>query len=113
MPGRSASRRRHKRLARLQASELTTRRAESARLLVAWRVEASRRAGSTGASAIWALSHDPDIRSIAAALDPEGELQADLDRVCAEAVAREVGASLVRGSRPLADRARLEKAKPA
>ena len=29
--------------------------------------------------------------------------------VCAEAVAREAGGSLVRGSRPLADRSRLDK----
>jgi hypothetical protein len=80
---------------------------------VQWRREANRRAGSLDAPAVWGLANDPEVRAVAAVLDPQGELQADLNRVCAEAVARQAGGSLVRGSRPLADRSRLHGAKPA
>lgn len=41
-------------------------------------------------------------------LEPTGGLRADLDRVCAEAVAGVAGRHLVCGSRPLADRSRRE-----
>ena len=112
MPIRSTRRRQHKRLARLQLLNPSTRDIESAHRLLGWRREANRRAGALDAPAVWALANDPHIRAAAAALDPNGELQADLNRVCAEAVAREAGGSLVRGSRPLADRSRLQKAKP-
>lgn len=111
MPVRSVRRRHHKRLARLQALVPASRAAESAARLMEWRREAGRRAGSLGAPPVWELAHDPGVRAVAAALDPGGELQADLDRVCAEAVGREAGGSLVRGSRPLADRARLGRSK--
>jgi hypothetical protein len=107
MPSRSVRRRRHKRLASLRALPPALHAAEAARRLVGWRREAHRRARSLTAPAVWGLANDPQVRAAVAALDAAGELQADLDRVCAEAVAREAGRSLVRGSRPPADRARL------
>jgi hypothetical protein len=42
-------------------------------------------------------------------LDPTGTLAADLDRVCAEAVAEFAGRHLVQVGRPLADRRRRER----
>lgn len=109
MPGRSTHRRRLKRLARMEAMEPSARVDESARLLVEWRREADRRARSLGAPAAWDLARGY-ARDVT--LDPKDDLQADLNRVCAEAVARQAGGCLVRGSRPLADRCRLDKPKP-
>jgi hypothetical protein len=109
MPERSVRRRRHKQLARLRELPSARRQAEAALRLVAWRREARRRAGSLAAPSVWALPKDPSIRAAVAALDPGGELQADLRRVCAEAVAGAAGPALVGGSRPLADRARLSR----
>ena len=109
MPSRSVRRRHHKRLARLRALEARERDPEASLRLLDWRREAYRRSRDLGAPAVWGLAHDPGVRAVAAALDPGGELQADLDRVCAEAVASEAGRSLVRGSRPLADRGRLRR----
>jgi hypothetical protein len=109
MPGRSVRRRQHKQLARLHTLSEPDRIKESSRRLVGWRREANRRARSLAAPAVWGLANDPQVKAVTAALDPGGELQADLDRVCAEAVASEAGRFLVRGSRPLADRGRLSR----
>lgn len=73
-------------------------------------MEARRRARSLGAPAVWALAHDPHIANLARALDPSGELLTDLNRLCAEAVAEVAGRHMVRGSRPLADRSRRDRA---
>jgi hypothetical protein len=110
MPSRSVRRRQHKQLERLHDLMPSGREAEAAGRLLGWRREANRRARSLAAPPVWGLANDPRVRGVAAALDPGGELQADLDRVCAEAVAGEAaGGCLVRGSRPLADRGRLLK----
>jgi hypothetical protein len=109
MPSRSVRRRQHKRLVKLHELTSLERNAEAVRLLLAWRREASCRAKSLAAPPVWGLASAPSVQAVAAELDPGGELQADLNRVCAEAVASEVGSSLVRGSRPLADRGRLRK----
>ena len=107
MPSRSVRRRRHKAVARLCHLSPPRRDSESARRLIDWRREADRRTRDGGAPPVWDLARDPTVRATAEALDPGGELQADLDRICAEAVAREAGGCLVKGSRPLADRCRL------
>jgi hypothetical protein len=110
MPSRSVRRRQHKRLARLHELTSSERHAEAVRLLLDWRREARSRARSLDAPPVWELATAPSIQAVAAELAPGGELQADLNRVCAEAVAGEAGALfLVRGSRPLADRGRLLK----
>ena len=59
-----------------------------------------------GAPAVWALAVEAG--AAAEALDPGGEQASDLARVCAEAIARAARGHLVRGSRPLADQARLQ-----
>jgi hypothetical protein len=109
MPSRSVRRRQHKRLVKLHKLTSPERNAEAGRLLLAWRREASSRARTLAAPAVWGLANAPSVQAVAAALDPGGELQADLNRVCAEAVASEVGGCLIRGSRPLADWGRLRK----
>jgi hypothetical protein len=112
MPSRSGHRRQLKRLERLQSLTPSDRDAESVRLLLAWRREAYLRAKSLDAPPVWGLANAPQIQALTGQLDPGGDLQADLNRVCAEAVASEAGPSLVRGSRPLADRCRLLKRMP-
>ena len=91
-------------LAELDAAK---RQAEAVRQLLNWQREARRRARAWDGPAVWDLARSPQRQLVAALLDPSRELQADLNRVCAEAVAAEAGQSLVRGSRPLADRVRL------
>jgi hypothetical protein len=110
MPSRTVRRYRRKHLARIDAQPLDRRSLEAARILGQWRADARERARSLGAPAVWALVQDPDIQRVAQRLDPSGELYADLNRVCAEAVAEVAGRHLVRGSRPLADRSRRESA---
>ena len=107
MPSRSVRRRHIKSLSRVHDLTPRQRDVESARRLIGWRREADRRARDLAAPTVWSLADDPAVRATAAALDPGGELQADLDRTCAEAVARQAGGCLIRGSRPLADRGRL------
>jgi hypothetical protein len=107
MRTRNQRRRQSRRLYRIGALLPAEQPREASRLLMAWRQEARLRADRLDAPAVWALAQDPSIRAAVAALDPSGELQADLDRVCAEAIARAAGPSLVRGSRPVADRGRL------
>ncbi len=108
MSSRTVRRSRHKRLARLDSEPPEKRSQEATRFLVQWRAEARRRAQSLGAPAVWALAQDPDIQEASRRLDPTGVFQADLNRVCAEAVAELAGRHLVRGSCPLADRSRRE-----
>jgi hypothetical protein len=110
MPSRTARRSQHKRLRRIDAKPTDKRAREAARILVAWQEEARERAGSLGAPAAWALAHNCTIQQVAQHLDPTGGMQADLNRVCAEAVAEVAGRHLVRGSCPLADRSRRERA---
>jgi hypothetical protein len=57
---------------------------------------------------VWALAQDPDIQEASKRLDPTGALQADLNRVCAEAVAEVAGRHLVQASRPFPDRRRRD-----
>jgi len=108
MPSRTVRRARRKRLARIDAAPLNRKAREAAQTLIRWRIEARQRARSLGAPAVWALAGDPEIQAVAQRLDPEGGLQSDLNRVCAEAVAEIAGRHLVRASRPLADRRRHE-----
>lgn len=111
MRTRSARRAHHKRLVRIALDRPGDRSRQAAGILVQWRAEARRRARSLDAPAVWALAGSFDIQEVARHLDPTGALQADLDRVCAEAVAEVAGRHLVRGSRPLADRSRRERAR--
>ncbi len=111
MPSRSVRRRHIKRLARFEELTPPQRDAEAARRLIDWHNEARRRARDWGGLLVWDLAGDPRIRATIALLDPSGELQADLGRACAEAVASEAGGCLVQGSRPLADRCRLVRPK--
>jgi hypothetical protein len=108
MRSRTVRRARHKRLARLDAKTSEERAQDAARVLVQWRAVARERARSLGAPAVWALAHDPDNQTTVQHLDPSGALQADLNRVCAEAVAEVAGRHLVCVSSPLADRSRRE-----
>jgi hypothetical protein len=96
------------RFEKLPANALRSRAA--ARLLLAWRKEARRRARWLGEPAVWALADSPAVRAKARAADPSGELLSELRRVCAEAIAEVAGSHLVRGSRPLADRRRQSSA---
>jgi hypothetical protein len=107
MPSRSVRRRHHKRLKRLHDVTSHQRDVQSAIWLSNWRREAYRRARDLNAPIVWGLAADPPIRKLAAVLDPDGGVQEDLNRICAEAVASEVGGCLVRASRPVADRGRL------
>ena len=79
------------------------------RQLLGWEREAHRRAARLSEPEVWALARDPFRRAVVQALDPKGtlELLADLERVCAEAIASQAGRFLVGVSRPLADRGRL------
>jgi hypothetical protein len=110
MPSRSARRRRSKHIAHVVARAAGLdeggRRARAAWYLARWRAEAHRRADDLNAAAVWALNDDK--QALARALDPTGELAGDLARACAEAVARAAGHHLVGGSRPLADRSRVQ-----
>jgi hypothetical protein len=111
MPSRSVRRRHHKRLQRADAYaglSAAERWREANRKLIGWRGEARYRARHLGVAAAWALAADPEIQAVARALDPSGELESELRRACAEAVAEAAGWHLVAGSRPLADRSRLQ-----
>ena len=46
------------------------------------------------AQAVWDLANDPHTRAKALALEPNGELLADLERGCAEAVASAMGSGV-------------------
>jgi hypothetical protein len=78
--------------------------AEEVRFLQECRAKARRRADDLGAPAVWDVAKDA--RPKALALDPTGELMAEVNRLCADEVAAVAGPHLVRGSRPAADRAR-------
>jgi hypothetical protein len=107
---RTVRRARHKWVARIEAQPQDKTAKEAAGILVQWWAEARRRARSLGAPAVWTLARDPDIHQVAQKLDPTGGLRADLNWICAEAVAEVAGRHLVGGSRPLADRSRRERA---
>jgi hypothetical protein len=102
MPSRSVRRRQNKHLQRLHDLPTAERDARAAQRLLEWRREAYRRARSLSEPEVWALAHDPRVQATAAALDPSGELQAELNRICAEAVASAAG-GMVRPSPPKAE----------
>lgn len=106
MPSRTVRHRRNKRLAALAALTELGREEAGRGYLLGWRREARRRAATLGAPAVWGLARDPRVTAVARALDPGGGLHAELNRVCAEAVAAEAGRPLLAGSRPPADRDR-------
>jgi hypothetical protein len=99
MPSRSVRRRQHKRIARFQDLTDQQKQAEARRLLQAWRREAQRRAEDLNAPPVWALVSAATVRGVIAAVEPSGELQADLEWVCTEAVAAVAGRHLITGSR--------------
>lgn len=105
MPSRSVRKRKHKALAWFASLDEPARRAEGRWYLTRWRAEARRRADDLGEPEVWKM--EAGERPKALALDPTGELAADLSRICAEAVAMAVGGRLIRGSRPSADRGRV------
>ena len=105
MPTRTAQRRKGKQLTWAEDLDGPGRRAAIRWHLRRWRAEAWRRADDLGEPAVWAFEHS--VRRFALALDPSGDLAADLSRACAEAVAACCGPHMVRGSRPPADRARV------
>jgi len=108
MPSRSVRRRQHKRLEYLENLPKARRAGAAADLLVGWESKAHRLARKLTTTPVWDLTRDPEIQAKIRAVDPaaELELEADLDRVCVEAVASAAGRHLTGGSRPLADRAR-------
>lgn len=107
MPSRTVARRLDRRVARFERLTVEQKKAEAGRQLFDWRQEAFHRAQYLTAARVWALAEEPRRRALARALDSTGELLADLERVCAEAVAGHAGRHLVQGSRPLADRGRF------
>jgi len=109
MRARSVRRRRYKGMARNNGSHRTWRDAEGVRQLLSCQGEAQRRAPSLTRSAVWDPSSDERIPAIAVALDSEGGVQEHLGPVCAKMSANGSGCFLVLGSRPAADRARLQK----
>lgn len=109
MPSRGARRYRRKHLARVELMPPERKSRLAAWTLGQWQREARRRARHLGAPAVWALARDPYNQELAHALDPTGGLAADLDRVCAEAIAEFAGRHLVQVGRPLADRRRRER----
>ncbi len=108
MSSRTARRSHHKRLARISAQATDRRTREAAWMLLGLQAEARRRAHSLGAAAVWELVRSVKLNEVLEQLDPTGGLRADLERVCAEAIAEVAGRHLVQASRPLADRFRRE-----
>ena len=109
MPSRAVTRRFDRRFSRFAAMSPLRKKAEARFQLIGWRREAYHRARFLPAPQVWALAHDPRRRAIALVLDPSGDLLADLERTCAEAVASQAGRHLVQASRPMADRGRLHR----
>jgi hypothetical protein len=105
MASRTVRKRLHRQVTRLAGLGAPARLAESRWYLTRWRAEARCRAASLGEPAVWKL--EAEARPRALALDPSGELAADLARVCAEAVEWAAERRLLGVSRPPADRARV------
>jgi hypothetical protein len=101
----SRRRRKHKKLRQLHNLDDRTRRTVANQLLANWQAEARRRAQWLGSPAVWRLTTDPHIQAVIRELDPSGDLSADLNRVCAEAIAEAVDRRMVRSCRPLGGRA--------
>ena len=101
MPSRSVRRRKHKQLHRMLTAQNRHRMGIAGQYLMNWQSEARRRAKWLGAPAVWRLAADSHIRAIIAALDPSGELLADLLRVCAEAIAEVVDRRMIHSSRSM------------
>ena len=111
MPSRTVARRLDRRLTRFQGLTPERKRIEANRQFSRWKQEAFHRAKYLSAPRVWALYDDPCRRALAQVLDPTGALLADLEWICARAVAGQAGRHLVQGSRPLADRGRLSRAR--
>lgn len=79
---------------------------EGLRLLDGWKAEARRRANDLDEPGVWMLMKTK--ARVIAACDPAGELASELSRICHEALARVFGPHLMGGSRPVADRSRLQ-----
>ena len=109
MPSRSVRRRKNKRLARVGQLTPEGRTFAAMQSLLGWKVEARKRAQTLSAPEVWALAADPRNRELANRLDESGDLLADLQRICAEAVAEMAESRLLTASRPAADRVRLRR----
>ena len=109
MPSRSVRRRKNKRLARVGQLTPEGRTFAAMQSLLGWKVEARQRALTLSAPEVWALAADPRNRELANRLDESGDLLADLQRICAEAVAEMAESRLLAASRPAADRVRLRR----
>jgi hypothetical protein len=100
MASRGVRRRKHKKLRHLHTLQDGDRRAVANQLLTNWQAEARRRAKWLGSPAAWQLTTDPHIQAVIRELDPTGDLSADLNRICAEAIAEAVDRRMVRSCRP-------------
>ncbi len=103
MASRSVRRRKHKELQRLQELPRRQKPGVAAMVLASWQIEARRRGRFLHTPAVWALAADPHIHAVAAALDPTGELQADLNRLCADTIAQNAAQQLIATPRPASD----------
>ena len=106
MPSRSVRRRKHKELERLQELPKQHKPRVAALVLASWQIEARRRGRFLHTPPVWSLAADTHTQAVAAALDPTGELQRDLNRVCADTVAQNAAQQLISTPRPTSDRPR-------
>jgi hypothetical protein len=102
MPSRSSRRRQHK---RERDPQTCNRTLQASTYLQLWKREARRRANALDAPAAWRLVKECE--RLSSVLDPTGELQMDLKRIVAEALASALGIHLIRPCRPKADRYRI------
>jgi len=104
MASRSVRRRKHKQLRRLAQLPDHKKPQKAASVLAEWQTEARRRAGSLSAPTVWGLAEDPHAQAVTVTLDPTGELEADLHRVCAETVSEGAGQRLVSVGRTVTEK---------
>ena len=109
MPSRSVRRRRHKEVQRLQELPKQHKPHVAALVLAGWQTEARRRGRFLHTRPVWSLAADTHIQAVAAALDPTGELQRDLNRLCADTVAQNAAQQLISTLRPTSDRPRWKR----
>ena len=106
MASRSIRRREHKKLRHMLTVQARHRLAVANQLLIDLQAEARRRANWLGSPPAWRLTTDPHIQTAIRELDPTGNLLADLQRVCAEAIAEVVDRRMIDSCRPLIARTR-------
>ncbi|MDY0168393.1 MAG: hypothetical protein RBS80_17725 [Thermoguttaceae bacterium] len=111
MPSRSVRRRKHKEVQRLQELPKQHKPHVAALVLAGWQIEARRRGRFLHTLPVWALAADPHTQAVAAALDATGELQRDLNRVCADTVAQNASSQLLATPRPTGDRPRYQRSR--